>query len=314
MVSTPTTSLRLEKQGLGEHVNTWGTSGINTALDMLDAAISGQASIAVTGDFTLTSVNYTADQARNAVLTLSGTPAAAFTVTTPGAAKLYVVRNGTGKTATFTTGSGVTVAVPTGRIWLIQCDGTDWVGACLPRTLDENVAAAGSVNFGSQRAVSLADPVSAQDGVTKNYVDTVAITAAGSSAAAAASAAAALASETTASAAAATAVATMAGKLAVWGGTAGGTANALTLTPSPALAAYTAGLTVLFLPASANTGAVTINVSGLGAVALTRLDGGALIGSELVAGEVTEIVHDGTAFRLLIAPPPHAFNFSAGII
>ena len=49
----------------------------------------------------------------------------------------------------------------------------------------------------------------------------------------------------------------------VYVATVGGTANAITLTPSPAIAAYVAGQTFSFSVAATNTGAVTIAISGL---------------------------------------------------
>ena len=53
-----------------------------------------------------------------------------------------------------------------------------------------------------------------------------------------------------------------------------------TATPTPA---YTVGQRFTFIPANANTGAVTLNISSVGAGAV-QLDGAALIGGELEAG------------------------------
>jgi len=53
-----------------------------------------------------------------------------------------------------------------------------------------------------------------------------------------------------------------------WSGTAGGTANALTITPSPSITAYAIGQSFIFKAgASANTSTTTIAVSGLSAIA-----------------------------------------------
>jgi hypothetical protein len=81
-----------------------------------------------------------------------------------------------------------------------------------------------------------------------------------------------------------------------------GTANAITATTSPATSAYSTGQVLFLVPASANTGAVTLNVNGLGAVAVTRATGAALAGGELVAGRLYELVYDGTGFRLTSTP------------
>mgnify|MGYP005811276717 FL=1 len=86
------------------------------------------------------------------------------------------------------------------------------------------------------------------------------------------------------------------------GGTAGGSANALTLTPATALTSLTLGDTLKFIVASNNTAAATINVSGLGAKNIRKGDGGdALEANDLVAGHTVYIYYDGTQFRL--TPP-----------
>lgn len=84
--------------------------------------------------------------------------------------------------------------------------------------------------------------------------------------------------------------------------TVGGTANALTLTPSPAFASLSdlVGVPLRFLTgASANTGAVTLAVSGLTATAVTRADGAALAEGDLPAGRLILVMYDGSAFRVL---------------
>ncbi len=87
---------------------------------------------------------------------------------------------------------------------------------------------------------------------------------------------------------------------AEWRGTAGGTANAITLTTSPVTAAYTAGEVHTFLTgASANTGAVTINVNALGAKSLVTALGAAVGAGQLPASTLVTVRYDGTNFRLL---------------
>jgi hypothetical protein len=80
--------------------------------------------------------------------------------------------------------------------------------------------------------------------------------------------------------------------------TAGGTANALTLTPTVALPAYVQGEVVSFIAANTNTGAVTLNISGLGTKAITKNGTVALAGGEIVAGAVVTVWYDGTRFQL----------------
>jgi hypothetical protein len=82
----------------------------------------------------------------------------------------------------------------------------------------------------------------------------------------------------------------------VWGGTAGGTANALTLTPAVAASVYVAGYTIKFLASATNTGAATVNVSGLGVKNLRRQDGSALSAGDITNGYLYQLVYDGTNF------------------
>jgi hypothetical protein len=71
----------------------------------------------------------------------------------------------------------------------------------------------------------------------------------------------------------------------IWCGTAGGTADALTLTPSPAITAYAAGQRFDFKSgASANAGAVTFAISGLSAIA-GQVNGAACAGGEIAANQ-----------------------------
>lgn len=84
----------------------------------------------------------------------------------------------------------------------------------------------------------------------------------------------------------------------IWCGTAGGTANALTLTPTPAITAYAAGQVFRFTAgASPNTGATTVAVSGLTAKDIQNA-GAALTGGEIAAGRQYAILYDGTQFQL----------------
>lgn len=81
---------------------------------------------------------------------------------------------------------------------------------------------------------------------------------------------------------------------------AGGTADVLTLTYGTAPPSYVAGMLFGFYTGgSDNTGAVTVNVNGLGAKALVRRNGStALSAADLKANTLYFATYDGTAFRL----------------
>lgn len=83
-----------------------------------------------------------------------------------------------------------------------------------------------------------------------------------------------------------------------WGGSAGGTADALTLTPSPALGAYGNGVRYVFLATANNTGAATINISGLGAKDIRNTANTALSAGQLASGTIYSLTYDGTLFRV----------------
>lgn len=86
--------------------------------------------------------------------------------------------------------------------------------------------------------------------------------------------------------------------------TVGGTADAITLTPSPAIAAYAAGQQFSFIASGANTGAVTVDVSGLGAKAVTKFGTTALVAGDIPAGVVVDVEYDGTQFQLMGVKAP----------
>ena len=75
--------------------------------------------------------------------------------------------------------------------------------------------------------------------------------------------------------------------------------DTLTGTVVPALSAYATGNQFSFLVANTNTGAVTINVDGIGAKAITRTGTTALVAGDMVAGQAVEIIYDGTRFQLV---------------
>jgi len=80
--------------------------------------------------------------------------------------------------------------------------------------------------------------------------------------------------------------------------TVGGTSDVITLTPSPAIASYAAGQYFSFVSSGANTTNVTVNVSGLGAKAITKNGATALVAGDVPSGALVAIIYDGTQFQL----------------
>lgn len=89
---------------------------------------------------------------------------------------------------------------------------------------------------------------------------------------------------------------------ATWAGTSGGSANAQTLTLTPALTAYATGQRFAFTVGGGltNTGATTLNINGLGVKdVFSRHNTSALIANALIAGLTYEVIYDGTQFLLM---------------
>jgi hypothetical protein len=83
-----------------------------------------------------------------------------------------------------------------------------------------------------------------------------------------------------------------------------GAADAYVITATPAPAAYVTGMRFFVLIANSNTGASTINVNSLGVKSIKDRNGTTLTANDLKAGQVAELVYDGTNFQVV--------NFTAG--
>ena len=70
---------------------------------------------------------------------------------------------------------------------------------------------------------------------------------------------------------------------------------------SPTLTAYAAGQLFYFVAVGANTGAVTLNIDGLGAKAVTRDGASALAAGDINSGEIVVVIYDGTRFQMINA-------------
>ncbi len=84
-----------------------------------------------------------------------------------------------------------------------------------------------------------------------------------------------------------------------------GSSNAYVLTLSPALTAHVNGQPIYFKANHANTGAATVAINALDAVAIKRQDGSALVAGDIPEDGMMAIVYDGTNYQL-INPANHA--------
>lgn len=79
----------------------------------------------------------------------------------------------------------------------------------------------------------------------------------------------------------------------------GGTVDVITATGPLSVAAYVTGQRFSFTAAGANTGAVTININGIAAVAITKNGATALAAGDIANGARVLIEYDGTRFQLV---------------
>ena len=129
MAITYTTLLGLAKPTSGTEDGTWGNV-VNTQLtDLLDSAIAGAASVNVAaGDATLTDNDGAADQARAAILIITGSPGVPRSVLAPARSKAYFVINGSDSSVTIkgvgpTTGTTIVAGARATVAW----NGLDFV-------------------------------------------------------------------------------------------------------------------------------------------------------------------------------------------
>ena len=118
MASTYTNNTGIEKPGSGEQAGTWGTT-TNTNFDIIDQALHGQVSIAISGSRDLTTSDGATSEGANTVIILTGTPGSTFElrVTPTDQEKFYTIRNETDaacrviyKGVTYSTSNGVEIA------------------------------------------------------------------------------------------------------------------------------------------------------------------------------------------------------------
>jgi hypothetical protein len=152
MASTYSPSLKLELIGNGDQSGTWGTTTNNNLGTLLEQAITGVQSIVMTNaNYVLTNFNGVSDEARNAVLVVTGTNSAIRQIVAPLQQKLYVITNSTTGGYAITIGgiSGTTVSIPNGITAQVYCDGTNFyssqTGSAGNFTVNGNLNASGNL-------------------------------------------------------------------------------------------------------------------------------------------------------------------------
>lgn len=152
MPNTISPLLQITIQANGENNSTWGDIA-NANFSKLETAIAGALPISSTGGTT----TLTADQARSAILSFTGTLTADHVVVVPaGVTRVWVVKNGQtlgGFSLKMKAGaSGTPVTIPQGAapVSVIYCDGADIFAIGLPESaIDTKIASAQRLFIGA---------------------------------------------------------------------------------------------------------------------------------------------------------------------
>ena len=131
MPSTYSPLLRLELIGAGEQSGLWGDTTNKNLGQLIEQAVAGVTTVSLSGgagDYTLSALDGTFDEARSAVLKFIGNPSGIKNIIIPTETKLYVVRNDCGQIIRVKTAAQVTgVTLLNGEATLVFCDGTNAV-------------------------------------------------------------------------------------------------------------------------------------------------------------------------------------------
>jgi hypothetical protein len=131
-MSTYSTNLGIELIATGDQSGTWGTTTNSNLGTLLEQAIAGYSTQAVTDSplaTVLTIVDGTSSTGRNAVISLTGAITAARTVEIPAKTKTYVFSNDTtgGYAVTVKVNGQTGFSIANGTKSLVYCNGTDAV-------------------------------------------------------------------------------------------------------------------------------------------------------------------------------------------
>jgi len=159
-MATYSTSLKLTLIGDGEQTGTWGSTTNTNFGTLLEQAIVGQTTIIMANaDYTLTNLNGTTDEARSAVIIVTGTQNATYSVIVPAVPKLYMVTNSltAPQVAYIKMSGGTTTQVPNGQTMYLYCTGVigaSW-GVLNYVQNAQNLVTGGTITTGAINCTSL---------------------------------------------------------------------------------------------------------------------------------------------------------------
>jgi hypothetical protein len=132
MASTYSPSLKITLMGDGDQAGLWGQTTNTNLGTLVEQAITGVVSITMSNaNYTLTSFNGVTDEARNAVLVVTGANSAVRDLIPPVVKKVYIIANNTtgGFAIRVIGASGTGVNIASGATQVVYCDGTNFVAA-----------------------------------------------------------------------------------------------------------------------------------------------------------------------------------------
>lgn len=161
MASTFSPTLRLELIGDGDQSGIWGQTTNSNLGTLLEQAITGVQTVAMSdANYTLTSFNGVADEARNAILEFTGTLSQQRNVIAPLVEKTYVIKNSTtgGFPIQIIGASGTGVVIQNGTTTAVYCNGINFFSAFTGTggnfTINGNATVTGTLNVtGSSNVV-----------------------------------------------------------------------------------------------------------------------------------------------------------------
>ena len=149
-MSTYTPTIGLERINPGDQAGLWGNT-TNNNLNLIDQAVTGVTPIDFAGlsasTKTLSDLNGAVDEARSAVLNITGAATGSNTIVVPNKQKMYLVRNSTGQNVVFQTPTpSATFTVGAGNSILVFCDGNNnvFTGIASPSSGTLGVAGGGT--------------------------------------------------------------------------------------------------------------------------------------------------------------------------
>ena len=147
-MSSPTPLLGLILPVQGGLSGTWGTTVNDSITSLLDSAVAGVTTLSADIDVTLTSTDYVANQARQAIIRWTASNGATTrNVTAPARSKTYVVINaGTGSIVFRGAGPTAGVTITSGEKCVVAWSDTDFVKVASSTGGVTSVAGTGTVN------------------------------------------------------------------------------------------------------------------------------------------------------------------------